>query len=72
MIYFAIKRKKDGAFVSGSDFRYYPPHSIMADDYRPPLLIPCDMRNVETEIERRRINMDRYKIVRVEIKEVEG
>ncbi len=70
MTYFAIKRKKDGAFVSGSDFRYYPPHCIMADDYRRPLLIPCDMRCVKTEIERRRINMSRYKTVIVEIKEV--
>lgn len=70
MTYFAIKRKKDGAFVAGSDFRYYPPHCIMADDYRPPLLIPCNI-NVETVVAVRRINMDRYKIVRVEIKEVE-
>lgn len=70
MTYFAIKRKKDGAFVSGSDFRYFPPHCIMADDYRSPLLIPCDMRFVKTEIERRRINMSRYKTVIVEIKEV--
>ena len=71
MTYIAIKRKKDGAFVSGSDKRYYPPHCIMADDYRSPLLLPCDMRNVKGEIKRRQINMSRYKTVVVEIKEVE-
>lgn len=70
MTYFAIKRKKDGAFVSGSDFRYSPPHCIIADDYRSPLLIPCDMRNVETEMRRRKINRNRYRLVIVEIKEI--
>lgn len=69
MTYFAIQRKKDKAFVSGTDYRYNPPHSIMANDCSPPLLIPCDMRFVHTQIKKRKINLKKYRTVIVEITE---
>ena len=72
MKYYAIQRKKDGLFVSGSDRRYDPPHCIMADEYRPPLLLPFDLRLANIERICRRINLKQYKIVVIEIKEVEG
>lgn len=72
MKYYAIQRKKDALFVSGSDWRYYPPHCIMADKYRPPLLLSFDLRLANSEMICRRINPKRYKLVVIEIKEVEG
>lgn len=72
MKYYAIQRKKDGLFVSGSDKRYYPPHCIMANEYRPPLLLPFDLRLANGRMICRRINPKRYKLVVIEIKEVEG
>lgn len=72
MKYYAIRRKKDKKLVSGSDFRYYPPHCIMADEYRPPLLIPAvKYCFLTTEMLRRKINLKRYEIITVEINEVQ-
>ena len=65
--YYAIKRIKDGKFISGTDWRYEPPHSIFADAFRRPLLL-TDL-NFELEIRRRRINMKNYKLVRVMVVE---
>ena len=67
MRYIAIQRKKDRALVAGTDRRYYPPHCIMADDYRPPLLLPTDTRIYKGEMERRHINPKKYKYVVVDI-----
>lgn len=70
MTYLAIMRKKDHTLLSGIDFRYFPPYHTTADAYHPPLLIPKSL-GYQTEIERRKINMKKYKIVMVEISEVE-
>jgi len=71
MEYYAIKRKKDGAFVSGTDFSYFPPHCRIADEWAPPLLIPKVTDSfIKTEIRRRKINLKRYEIVTVKIEEI--
>lgn len=70
MKYYAIKRKKDGKFISGTDFRYSPPRSIFADEFRPPLLIT--EYNIENTIIHRYINRKYYDIVPVEVKEIKG
>jgi len=70
MKYYAIKRKKDGKFVSGTDFRYSPPHCRFANEYMPPLLLAA--YNLDLEIRRRGINLKNYKIVVVEVKGIDG
>lgn len=72
MKYYALKRKKDGAFMSGHDFRYYPPHFIKADEYRPPMIFSAEelMRSKEIETMHRKINLKNYEWVLVEVKEI--
>ena len=70
MKYYAIKRKKDGKFISGTDFRYCPPRSIFADEFRPPLLIA--EYNIKFSLLYRKINLKYYDIVSVEVKEIKG
>lgn len=69
---YVIRRKKDGKFVSGTDYHYYPPHSILISsaDYRTPLLLPINKDFIETEINRRGINMKNYELILVELKEL--
>lgn len=66
--YIAIQRKKDNALVAGSDKRYCPPRCIMANDYRPPLLLPPDPEIYLGEMARRHINPGKYKYVAVEVR----
>ncbi len=66
--YCAIRRKKDNRFVSGTDYRYHPPHQIFADETRPPLLIP--QNSLETEIAVRHINLKHYETIFVFLCEV--
>ena len=63
----AIQRKKDGAYVADTDFRYYPAHSVMADDNRQPLLLPNDEKFLREEMEIRHINLKNYQLVVVEV-----
>ncbi len=70
MTYLAIMIKKDHTLLSGIDFRYFPPYHTTADAYHPPLLIPKSLV-CQTEIERQEIDMKKYKIVTVEISEVD-
>lgn len=68
MKYYAIKRKKDGKFISGTDFRYNPPRSIFANEFKPPLLIA--EYNISSTLLYRHINRKYYDIVSVEVKEI--
>lgn len=70
MKYYAIKRKKDGKFISGTDFRCYPPRSIFADEFKPPLLIA--EYNISSTLLYRHINRKYYDIVSVEVREIKG
>lgn len=36
---YVIRRKKDGALVTGTDYRYYPHHQILKYPTKPPLII---------------------------------
>ena len=66
--YFAIMRKSNGRLVAGSDRRYSPPHSYMADEVTPPLLVSAAHPDfIKTQILMRKINLKRYKIVKVRI-----
>lgn len=69
MNYYAFRRKKDGRLVSGTDFRYYPHHQILATEDRPPRIF--SKLEVKSEILRRGINLKHYEIVEVKI-EVSG
>lgn len=68
MIYYAFKNIRNGKYISGTDFRTYPFKQILANEYRPPILLT--KLNIECEIRHRGINPKTYKVVQVEIKEV--
>lgn len=63
--YFAIRHKVSKKFISGSDFRYTPPHSIFADELRPPMLF--NSVRIKPEIQRRGINMKNYEVVLITV-----
>ena len=71
---YVIRRKKDGALVTGTDYRYSPRHQILQYPTKPPLIISDydgDLpENVECEIKHRGINLKYYEIVPVEIKQL--
>lgn len=68
MKYYAIMRKRDKKLISGSDFRYNPPHCILANEWRPPLLISCaDPSCLEVELLRRKINLKYYEVTEVNV-----
>lgn len=62
-LYYAIRNKKTGKYVSGTDFRYSPPHQISASEYRPPLLFAP--KEVLIQIRHRSINTKRYELVTI-------
>lgn len=64
---YAIKHKATGRFVAGTDYNFYPPQQILSD-YRPPLLLTG--YDLLYELERRKVNMKSYSVVKVTLKEV--
>lgn len=69
---YVIRRKKDGALVTGTDYRYYPRDQILQYPTKPPLII-SDYdgelpESIQAEIKHRGINLKYYEIVPVEIK----
>lgn len=68
---YAVRRKKDGALVTGTDYRYFPRHQILQYPTKPPLILSDydgDIPEcVENEIKCRGINLKYYEIVPVEI-----
>ncbi len=71
---YAFKNRRNGKYITGTDFGYYPHHQIMSISRRP--LLVCDENFdgifIRTEIAHRMINLKTYKIVEVEIKEVKN
>lgn len=71
---YVIRRKKDGALITGTDFRRFPRRQILQYPTRPPLII-SDYdgglpESLESEIKNRCINLKYYEIVPVEIKQL--
>lgn len=71
---YVIRRKKDGALVTGTDYRYYPRHQILQYPTKPPLII-SDYdgelpESIQAEIKHRGINLKYYEIVPVEIRQL--
>lgn len=69
MTYLVIQNRRTKRLVSGTDFRYWPRHQIYADEYRPPLLLPVDPKIHSSELQRRGINLERFRLVEIEVKE---
>ena len=70
MIYYAIKNKKTGRYVSGTNFNYSDgkPRQIMHTSGRPPKLFTG--LDILLEIKCRDINLKHYDVVAVQVKEV--
>jgi hypothetical protein len=64
---YAIKNKVNGRFITGTDFNYTPPRQLMGVYERPLLLTQYELKD---ELKRRHINLRRYKVCTVEVKEV--
>ena len=62
---YAFQRKSDGAFLSGSDYRYHPPHMIKTDEYRPVRLF--SKLDIDNERYKRRVNPKRFNLVKVKV-----
>ena len=67
-MYYAIRNKRTGKYISGTDFRYHPPHQILESAYRPPKLFTG--HELLGEIEHRKINLNCYEVVAVGISEI--
>ena len=69
MIYYAIQNKATGRYISGTDFSCTDgkPRQIGSTALHPPLLLSG--AELDTEIKRRGISLERYRVVAVEIKE---
>lgn len=65
MEYLAIRNKKTGRFVCGTDFNYSPPRQIYATEYRPPILLCCDSKIYSSELKRRGIRLKNFDLVKV-------
>lgn len=63
---YAIKNRKTGQYITGTNYRYNPPHQITSG-YHGPLLFPV-MPTVECLL--RQVSMKYYKIVMVELVEL--
>lgn len=69
MEYYVFKNRRNGKYISGTDFNAYPRKQILATPYRTPKLMSTE-DEVECEIKRRGINPATYKVVKVELTEV--
>lgn len=67
MTYFAIRNKKDGRYLHGTDFRHYPPTQILESESCPPKLF--SEIDIDSEIRRRHISLSKYDVVKVRITE---
>lgn len=64
-VWYAIRHKKTGKLVGGTDFRYNNPHQRLSDDFLPPKLF-SDI-NIDNELKHRRINTKYYDVVKVDL-----
>ena len=68
MDYFMVRDKKTKRLLSGTDFRYHPPHHIFASEYRPPLLLSVNPKINSSELKRRNIRLNRFELVRISLR----
>ena len=64
---YAIKHKIYGRFITGTDFNQTPPRQLMNVYERPLLLTQYELKD---ELKRRHVNLRRYEVCKVEVKEV--
>lgn len=71
MTYFAIRNKRTGQYISGTDFSYRDgkPRQMLSSAFRPPRLFSG--LEIDTEILVRRINLKYYEVVPVEVRQKE-
>lgn len=69
MIFYAIKNRRNGRYLSGTDFRSSPPRQILCDTYHPPRLFSG--AEIVHELRHREVNMKTYKVEAVQVKAVE-
>ena len=68
MKYYAIQNKITGRFVAGTDFNYDGNHrQLYANEDRPPRLFPVDPVLYGSELARRGIKLERFRLVEIEI-----
>ena len=69
--YYAIREKATLRYISGTDFSRADGrcHQIFASLSRPPLLLSG--AQLQYELERRRINLERFEVVVVEVRKAE-
>jgi hypothetical protein len=60
-MWYAIKNKRNGRYIHGTDFRCDPRRQILSTDIRPPMLF--NSLSLLTEIRHRGINLKTYKVV---------
>ena len=68
---YAIKHKKTGKYITGTNFRTCPPSQIMNENLAPLILNDSGI-NFQTELLFRNINFKYYKAVPIEIHEIKG
>lgn len=72
-MFYAIKRRCDGQYVTGTDSRLYPYRQICNPILPPLILTDCDGTDpsvVDITLKSRGVNLKKYELVAVEIKEV--
>lgn len=66
-MFYAIRNKKTKRYITGTDYRYYPPHQ-RTNAYFPPLLFT--EFNLYREIKHRKISSRYYEVVTVDINSI--
>ena len=71
MAYYAFKNIRNGKLISGTDFSQNPCKQILEDnEYRTPLILK--KIDIGIEAKRRKISPKTYRVVQVEVKEVQA
>lgn len=66
MTYYAIRNKKTKKYITGTDYRYDPPHQMTSDDVFPPLLF-TDL-TLYPQIRQKEVSFRNYEVVTVDIR----
>ena len=67
-MFYAIKHKVSGDFVLGTDYNYSPPRQRICTPDDVPLLLSESV--LDSNLKARHINLKRFEVVPVEIREV--
>ncbi len=67
-VWYAIRHKKSGKYLYGTDFNYDRNRQQLSDDLRSPMLF--SRRDLEFQIIHRQIDLKYYEVVPVQLKEV--